>query len=79
MIVYRTHFPFFLVSVSEGSDAGGEDHERPGLEQRQRGGFQRVRRAGGRAHRRLQRLLPGAEEENQVDRLYIFNQLNHLY
>lgn len=25
--------------VSEGPDAGGEDHERPGLEQGQRGGF----------------------------------------
>lgn len=56
-----------MIPVSEGPDAGGENHERPGLEQRQRGGFQRVCRVGGRTDRRLQRLLPRAEEEKQVD------------
>lgn len=53
-------------TVPERPHVGGENHERPGLQQRQRGGLQRVRGAGGRPHRRLQRLLPGAEEESQV-------------
>lgn len=57
---------FLSPTVPERPHVGGENHERPGLQQGQRGGLQRVCGAGGRAHRRLQRLLPGAEEESQV-------------
>lgn len=67
-LVCWINIPFFLFchSVSKGSTAGGEDHERPGLQQRQRGGFQRVCGAGGRPDRSLQRLLPREEKEQQV-------------
>lgn len=50
-----------LFAVPEGSDAGGENHEWPGFQQGQRGGFQRVCCAGGCPDRCLQRLLPRAE------------------
>ena len=57
-----------MTAVPEGPNVGGEDHERPRLQQGQRGGLQRVCGTGRGAHRRLQRLLPGAaEEEVKVD------------
>lgn len=56
-----------LFSVPEGSNAGGENYERPGFKQGQRGGFQWVCCVGGSPDCCLQWLLPRAEEEKQVD------------
>lgn len=59
-------FSLFFATVPERPHASGENHERPGFQQRQRGGLQRVCGAGGRPNCRLQWLLPGAEEKSKV-------------
>lgn len=57
-----------LFLVSEGPQSGGEDHERSGFQQGQRGRLQWVCGVGGRADGGVQWLLSGTTEEERTGR-----------